>query len=189
MRRIPSLSTLVYSRAPVGQYWAHRGSPLHRSHRTAMRCGQSKKVAPTGQEYTQALQPRHFSASVILAPVAASFRIALVGHVSSQRAFSQCIQVMGTFSIEPSSSVKSTRIRDRSGLHSWVWFVEQTISHIRHPEHLSASIVITYCTLPLLLRPPSKSITRHGFLLKLLDWAPAVNARFSSPSFAELSPS
>jgi hypothetical protein len=58
-------------------------------------------------------------------------------------AVSHCMQVDGTNSSWPSNWDLTTRILDRSGLHSFMLRSEQATSHIWQPLHLSALMIIT----------------------------------------------
>jgi hypothetical protein len=67
---------------------------------------------------------------MILAPVSGSRLMALAGQTSSHMAVSHCMQVEGTNSSWPSNWDLTTRILDRSGLHSFMLRSEQATSHI-----------------------------------------------------------
>jgi hypothetical protein len=74
---------------------------------------------------------------MILAPVWESLLMACTGQTNSHIAVSHCIQVEGINWTCPFSSDLMARMRDRSGLHSFIFRREQLISHIWQPLHFS----------------------------------------------------
>jgi hypothetical protein len=141
---IANLSSGKYLSEPVGQYFTQRGSPSQRSHRCATRVEGSSSDAPNGHAHTHAEQPIHFSEATRSAPAGPPSKVAPVGQASRQAGTSHCMQRTGTLSIRPSVSSDTTRSLARSGQHVPVWLRLQTISQIRQPVHVVASMLMMY---------------------------------------------
>jgi hypothetical protein len=141
---IANLSSGTYLSAPVGQCLTQSGSPSHWSHRCATRVARSSSDAPNGHAHTHAEQPMHFSAATRIAPTGPPSKVAPVGQASRQAGTSHCMQRTGTLSIRPFVSSDTTRSLDRSGQQAPVWLRLQTISQIRQPVHLVASMLMMY---------------------------------------------
>jgi hypothetical protein len=139
-----NLSSGTYPSAPVGQCLTQSGSPSHWSHRCATRVTRSSSDAPKGHAHTHAEQPIHFSAATNRAPVGPPSNVAPVGQANRQAGTSHCMQRTGILSIRSFVSSETTRSLDRSGQQAPVWLRLQTISQIRQPLHLVASILIIY---------------------------------------------